>query len=84
MAAKFDAIAGSAAASTAAVAHVRFAGRSFDIPLSALDLGALSADGQIKRGVARYLNVPVDRFDAYTVDRHENGNLTVRPEAVFG
>ena len=38
-----------------AVAHVRFAGRSFDIPLSPLDLGAMSADGQIKRGVARYL-----------------------------
>ena len=70
--------------SAEAVVHVRFAGRSFDIPLSALDLGALSADGQIKRGVARYLDVPVDRFTAYTVDRHANGNLTVRPEAVFG
>jgi hypothetical protein len=67
-----------------AVVHVRFAGRSFDIPLSALDLGALSADGQIKRGVARHLDVPVNRLDAYTIDRHENGNLTVRPEAVFG
>jgi hypothetical protein len=70
--------------SAEAVVHVRFAGRSFDIPLSALDLGALSADGQIKRGVARYLDVSVDRFTAYTVDRHANGNLTVRPEAVFG
>ena len=70
--------------SNGAVVHVRFAGRSFDIPLSAMDLGALSADGQIKRGVARHLDVPVDRFTAYTVDRHANGNLTVRPEAVFG
>ena len=68
----------------AAVVHVRFAGRSFDIPLSSLDLGAMSADGQIKRGVARHLDVPVSRFDSYTVDRHANGNLTVRPEAVFG
>src|SRR3712207_6671770 len=67
-----------------AVAHVRFAGRSFDIPLSSLDLGVMSADGQIKRSLARYLNVPEFKFDAYVVDRHANGNLTVRPEAVFG
>jgi hypothetical protein len=70
--------------SAEAVVHVRFAGRSFDIHLSTLDLGAMSADGQIKRGVARHLDVPVQRFDSYTVDRHANGNLTVRPEAVFG
>ena len=70
--------------SAEAVVHVRFAGRSFDIPLSTLDLGAMSADGQIKRGVARHLEVPEDRFQSYTVDRHANGNLTVRPEAVFG
>ena len=67
-----------------AVAHVRFAGRSFDIPLSALDLGALSADGHIKRAIARYLDVPEFKLDAYTVDRHPNGNVTLRPEAVFG
>ena len=66
------------------VVHVRFAGRSFDIPLSVLDVGAMSADGQVKRGVARHLEVPPERFAAYTVDRHANGNLTVRPEAVFG
>jgi|tagenome__1003787_1003787.scaffolds.fasta_scaffold19914812_1 hypothetical protein len=77
MATQLDARAG-------AVAHVRFAGRSFDIPLTALDLGALSADGQIKRGVARYLEVPSFKLDDYVVDRHPNGNLTVRPEAVFG
>ena len=64
--------------------HVRFAGRSFDIPLSALDLGVMSADGQIKRGLARYLNVPEFKLDGYVIDRHANGNLTVRPEAVFG
>ena len=71
-------------AGAGAVAHVRFAGRSFDIPLTALDLGALSADGQIKRGVARYLEVPSFKLDDYVVDRHPNGNLTVRPEAIFG
>ena len=67
-----------------AVAHVRFAGRSFDIPLAALDLGSLSADGHIRRAVARYLDVPEHKLDAYVVDRHANGNVTLRPEAVFG
>ena len=67
-----------------AVAHVRFAGRSFDIPLSTLDLGPMSADGQIRRSLARYLSVPEFKLDAYVIDRHANGNLTVRPEAVFG
>ena len=70
--------------SRAAVAHVRFAGRSFDIPLTTLNLGALSADGQITRSVARYLEVPEFKLDGYVVDRHPNGNLTVRPAAVFG
>lgn len=67
-----------------AVAHVRFAGRSFDIPLAALDLGGLSADGQIRRAIARHLNVPEFKLDAYVIDRHANGNVTLRPEAVFG
>ena len=67
-----------------AVAHVRFAGRSFDIPLSELDLGPMSADGQIRRALARYLGTATGKLDAYVVDRHANGNLTVRPEAVFG
>ena len=67
-----------------AVVHVRFAGRSFDVPLASLDLGSVSADGHVKRAVARHLNVPEFKLDAYVVDRHANGNLTVRPEAVFG
>jgi len=31
-----------------------------------------------------YLDVPEAKFRDYVVDRHETGNLTVRPEAVFG
>jgi hypothetical protein len=67
-----------------AVLHVRFAGRSFDTPLSALDIGEMSDDGQIKRMLARQLDVQVKKLDDYVVDRHPNGNLTLRPEAVFG
>ena len=64
--------------------HIRFEGRSFDIPLSDLDVGAMSSDTDVKRALAGYLNVPEEKFRDYVVDRHETGNLTVRPEAVFG
>jgi hypothetical protein len=66
------------------VLHIRFDGRSFDIPLADLDLGALSRDDEIKQSLAAFLNVPAAKFRDYVVDRHETGNLTVRPEAVFG
>lgn len=66
------------------VLHIRFEGRSFDIPLSDLDVGILSSDEQVKRALAGYLSVSEDKFRDYTVDRHDTGNLTVRPEAVFG
>ena len=64
--------------------HVRFAGRSYDIPMSNLDVGSSSDVRQVKRSVAQWLNVPEGNFKDYVVDRHANGNLTVRPEAVFG
>lgn len=66
------------------VLHIRFEGRSFDIPLADLDLGVLSSDVDVKRSLARYLNVAEIKFSDYVVDRHETGNFTVRPEAVFG
>jgi hypothetical protein len=67
-----------------AVLHVRFDGRSLDIPLGDLDVGSASGDREIKRALARHLEVPEAKLRDYTVDRHETGNLTVRPEAVFG
>ena len=66
------------------VVHIRFGGRSFDIPLSDLDIGLLSSDASIKHALAGYLGVPDKKLNDYVVDRHETGNFTVRPEAVFG
>ena len=71
-------------ASDASVLHIRFDGRSFDILLSDLDVGALSSDADVKRALAGYLGVPEQKLQDYVVDRHETGNLTVRPAAVFG
>src|SRR4051812_6881285 len=66
------------------VVHVRFEGRSRDVPLADLDLGPRPAEAEIKQVLARYLEVPAEELRDYVVDRHETGNLTVRPEAVFG
>ncbi len=66
------------------VAHIRFQGQSCDIPLGELDVGALSDDDAVRATVARYLNVDVAKLRFYVIERHANGNLTVRPEAVFG
>ncbi len=66
------------------ILHIRFDGRSFDIPLGDLDVGAVSSDAEVKRALANYLDVQEAKLRSFVVDRHETGNLTVRPEAVFG
>jgi hypothetical protein len=67
-----------------AVLHVRYAGRSFDVPFATLDIGAAADDRQIKRALAAHLDVRAEKFDDYVIDRHTNGSMTVRPGAVFG
>ena len=74
-----------AEAAVAAVAHVRYAGRSFDVPLAGLGLaGGASGDEQVKRALAAYLEVTPAELGEYVLDRHANGNVTLRPAAVFG
>jgi hypothetical protein len=64
--------------------HVRFEGRSWDIAFALLDLGNTSADEEVRTALAGYLRVPVLKLARYVVERHANGNITLRPEAVFG
>lgn len=66
------------------VLHIRFEGASRDIPLELLQLKAGASDGDIHAAVASYLSVSARQLADYVVERHSNGNLTVRPEAVFG
>lgn len=66
------------------VVHVRFQGQSYRIEASALDIGNFSSDNEIKQALARYLSVPLAKLAPYVIERHDNGNITVRPEAVFG
>jgi hypothetical protein len=67
-----------------AVVHIRFEGRSMDLIQADLDVGLASSDNDIKRALAHHLDVSENRFRDYVIDRHDTGNMTVRPEAVFG
>ena len=64
--------------------HIRFEGRSGDVPLFDLDIGIESTDQHVKSRLAAYLGIDTQRLRDYRVDRHATGNITVRPEAVFG
>jgi hypothetical protein len=66
------------------VVHVRFEGQSWSLAFGVLDIGDLSTDRDVRRALARYFGVPARKLAPYAVDRHANGNITVRPEAVFG
>ncbi len=64
--------------------HIRVEGQSRDVPFVYLDLGETSSTNEVKRAVARYLGLPEAQLADYVVDRHETGNWTIRPAAVFG
>ncbi|MFN8554197.1 MAG: hypothetical protein U0103_22195 [Candidatus Obscuribacterales bacterium] len=69
---------------TATVLHLRFQGRSRDIALEALGVTAATADKDIRNAVAQFVDVALQDFDHTVIERHGNGNMTLRPEAVFG
>lgn len=64
--------------------HIRFEGRSIDIPETQLGITAGMNDGAVKERVARYLDVNENRLSAYVLDCRPSGDLIIRPEAVYG
>jgi len=64
--------------------HVRFEGRSFDLQEQELSVCQGMTDAEIKQRMAEHFDVDVARFGSYVVDRIANGNVIVRPEAVYG
>ena len=66
------------------VVHVRVQGRSRDIAIDLLGLTPASPDELVREAVARFMEVPLDQLRYSVIERHANGNMTVRPEAVFG
>ena len=64
--------------------HVRFEGRSYDLTDQQIDVRQGMSDTEVKERLAQHFEVEGSRFTAYVVDRAPNGNLIVRPEAVYG
>ena len=64
--------------------HVRFEGRSYDVPERDLRLPVAASDEDVKRFLARHFDVRADAFEPYVVDRRPSGDMVVRPEAVYG
>jgi hypothetical protein len=67
-----------------AIAHIRFDGKSLDVPLIELGVIDPGSEPEIRRAVARHLEVSEERLRDHVLDRHETGNVTLRPQAVFG
>ena len=67
------------------VLHIRYKGTSRDIPIRELNCEDLTSDKAIKDAVALFLDLG-DQHDLgdYALVRHQNENMTLRPEAVFG
>lgn len=61
--------------------HVRYDGRSYEFGAGQLDVGELSTDAEILAAVGQELN---GDLTGYVVDRAQTGDITVRPQAVFG
>ena len=64
--------------------HVRFAGRSFDVALADLSVNGDASGGGLRRALAEYMDVAPEALRDYVIEEHENGNWTLRPQAVFG
>lgn len=64
--------------------HLRFEGRSYDIPDEQLRLTRAITDQQIFERLARHMDVSPQDFRHYVIDRRPNDVLIVRPEAVYG
>jgi hypothetical protein len=69
---------------TGPVLHVRVQGRSRDIALDLLGIHAGADDETIRNSVAQFMELAPALLRHTVVERHENGNMTLRPEAVFG
>jgi hypothetical protein len=64
--------------------HIRYEGRSVDLSEAQLSIHAGMSDAEIKERVARRFEAGAKQLEFYVIDRTPNGDLVVRPEAVYG
>ena len=65
------------------IVHVRIDGKSKEFGLADLSLTARSPDEDIMALLAKHLRVDIERFALFSVERTKDGNLFLRPDAVF-
>lgn len=66
------------------IIHVMYSGTSYDIDYSELNLDWDASDIDIKSAVATWLNTPISKINNFVLDKSTDGNITLRPQAVFG
>lgn len=66
------------------VLHVRVQGKSRDIALDVLGITGGSSDSAIRSAVAQFMDLSPELLTPTVIERHPNGNMTLRPEAVYG
>ena len=64
--------------------HIRFEGCSYDVAATQLEVMPGMSDGVLKERAAQYLEVQPNRMQSYVVDHRPNGDIIIRPEAVYG
>ena len=64
--------------------HIRYNGRSYDLVETQVRVAAHMSDIEIKQRLAQHFDVSQRSFHDYVVDRGPNGDLIIRPEAVYG
>ena len=65
-------------------AHIRFRGASRDVAFARLGITPEPQESAVRSAIARFLEVDENALAGHVIERHSTGNLTLRPEAVFG
>jgi len=64
--------------------HVRYNGESHDFDEQEAGITAGMSDEEIIQVAAQQTDAAIEEFDKMVVDRRPNGDVVVRPEAVYG
>ena len=63
--------------------HVRLDGKTKEFALADLSLSNKAADDDIIAVLAKHLRIEVERFSLFRVERTKEGNIFIRPDALF-
>lgn len=66
---------------TDGVLHVRFVHKGFDVPLNRLGVRPAAEESRIKQALANHLIVPLEWLAEYVIQRHGDGDVTLRLDA---